>query len=239
MAKTTVKWKEYEHVAWSAGYCRHCQNLEAIRVQDVIEVTAFYFIPVRRRNLGRNGVCDFCERPLDRAISDQLINRWDWVPTDGMPKLLESLGVLGKITLPEPAPDARLRALLSASEEASSLKNVNVLLGLGIGLVAGVALGIPVGILLFDQGIRLGAPDRFGAAAVAVFIGMAVGAILGATIYGWRIRTRTAARKVFRAHNNYSLDVARLSNLSRDYDKRVQLAVDALASKPRGLGGAD
>jgi hypothetical protein len=238
MAKKTVKWNEYRHVAWSAGYCTHCQGLEAIRVQDVVEVLAVYFVPIQRRVVGRNGICDFCERPLDRAVTDQLVDRLDWAPPGGLPKLLASLGSKQELTLPEAPltetqPDVRLRSLLSATQDASSLKNVNIVVGLVAGLIAGVALGIPLGMVLFDHGIRLG-PDRFGTGFAVALIGAVVGSIAGATVYGLMIRTRTATRKVVAACGKYPLDLARLGELARDYNRHVQHAVNVATLERRG-----
>jgi hypothetical protein len=227
--KPKLKWKEYKHVAWSAGYCRHCQNLEAIRVQDIIEDAAIYlFIPVSRRLVGRNGICDLCERPLEKPIAKQLVAQGAWLPTDGMPKLLGLLSIKGKVTLPRASPDARLLSLLSSTATASKLQNVNILPGLIAGVFGGALLGVLLGMLMFGMGIRLGAPDRLGTSMVMFLVGGVTGSAVGAALYGLWIRTRTASRKILLACRKYSLDRARLAELSHDYNRHVQRAARAV-----------
>jgi hypothetical protein len=121
-----------------------------------------------------------------------------------------------------------LLSLLGATATASKLQNVNILPGLIAGAFGGALLGIPLGMLMFGMGIRLGAPDRLGTSMVMFLVGGVTGSVVGGALYGLWIRTRTASRKILFACRKYSLDRAKLVELSHDYNKHVQRAARAV-----------
>jgi hypothetical protein len=225
--RRTIHWKDYQQVGWAIGQCPKCKQVEAVQIRDVIDVTAYYFIPVRRTIVGKDCVCDFCERPLVWSqVSQANIAMHQWMPADGLPALLKSLGVKQKVA-PLPTTDERLHSLLSAVQEASSLKNVSITPGLIVGGLAGITLGIPLGLAAFAVGLRLGVTDRFGHGFLGAAMGAVIGAIVGSATYGWLIRGRTATKRLVATCRRYGLDGTRLCELSAGYKERVQHAARA------------
>jgi hypothetical protein len=220
-------WKTVgHHRAWSVAECRHCQGLEPVRVEERIFTFSLYWIPVVRESKGLVGRCDFCSRAVEVTTTSKSIHLDDWSPPQGLALLMRKLGFTGKVTVRRAPVDERLRSLLDVTQQTTSLWNAQVLSGILIGLCVGVAMGIAVGKLLYAANVRLGT-DQLGMVMISCFVCAWLGAMGGAIIQ-WMINRVTVAKKIVeRAFQAYGIDLARLEELSLEYNHIVQRAVTA------------
>src|SRR5688572_20824408 len=97
-----ISWKtRYDQVAWSFGYCPFCEQLEALRVANAIEVVSIWFVPVSRTVLGTVTFCDFCGRSIAPPHSAKKIGLSEWSPSEGLEALIARLRPSEQIEIPD------------------------------------------------------------------------------------------------------------------------------------------
>jgi hypothetical protein len=221
----------YKHVGWSAGFCSHCRQVEALRIEEEIEVTELYFIPINRKFIDRVARCDFCERWVDFPRSLPGIPLAEWSPAEGLDRLFDRLGPFGAVALPEDNAEARLRSLLAATQTASSLTKVDVSPDLLKGGLLGLAAGIPVGTYLYFHQFARAQLDDFQRVLASIGVALLVGAaggLIGAAVGAVSRPDKVAFRKILAACTKYPVDVHKLEELSHDYSGPVRRAVRAV-----------
>jgi hypothetical protein len=238
-----ISWKTtYEQVAWSAGHCAFCQQLEAVRIENAVEVVSVWFIPVSRHVKGKAGRCDFCERPVNRVIAAQAIALDEWSPSNDLTRLFRRLAPQTGIQLPDKNADGRLHSLLAAARDASSINNLDITFGVTTGGLLGFVTCLLAGIYLFDHGVIRTEMDKMGFVAALVLPGIVVGAIIGAVVHALFKRGRVAFRKINAACRSYGIDTRKLDMLSHSYGRIVRRATRAArdaASYAEMIGGAN
>jgi hypothetical protein len=216
---------KYQHIAWSAGWCSNCGQLEAVRIENAIQVISFYFIPFYRHAVGTVGRCDFCERPIDSVISTVQASLAEWHPQKGLGLLLRQIAPSAQVELPANNAEHRLRSLLASTQRAASINGMDITFGVTTGLIIGPLLTIPLGIYVFDVGLIETHLDRLGVIFLSLFGGLALGAPGGALLQFGLLRRRVAKRKIRDAYSKYKIDLRKLNDLSRDYGRLVRWAV--------------
>ena len=222
-----ISWNTvFEQAGWTVGHCSHCGQLTAVRVDNAVEVVRIYLYPVHRRAMGQVARCDFCERPIRLQRSVPTIGLSEWSPPEGLTALFDTLPPFNEIRPPDRPTTKRLRSLLSAAREAASFYKVNIgdiSISLAVGAVLGGVLAALIGMSLFDAKLVHDPIDRF--VTLCVVIGLAVGASSAGIIAAVFQRVRTAFDKINTACANYEIDVGRLDELSADYGKVIQQAI--------------
>jgi hypothetical protein len=221
----------YRHVAWSAAFCPHCQQVEAARIEDEIEVVELYFIPLSKQVTRQVARCDFCEREVDSVISERQIPLAAWSPAQGLDSLVDGLKPAHAIELPEENSEARLRSLLAATQKAASLQQVDVSSGLLKGGLFGLVPGIPAGLYLYLHPPAPAQLDEFQQVLLSiagVLVCAAAGAVIGAATSAVYKPDQVAFRKILAACTKYPVDIPKLEELSHDYSGPVRRAVRAV-----------
>jgi hypothetical protein len=209
---------------WSVADCAHCQGLEAVRVEEKLFVLSIYLFPIFQDSKGWVGRCDFCGRPVEASTTSQSIGLDEWSPQQRLAPLLRKLGFTGKVRVRRAPVDERLKSFLAATQDATLIKNLNVLLGRGIGFLIGVVLAIPLALVL-AYWVRISEDSvGFFVSFSCVVVGV-IGAIAGGIIHAMLKRVREAKYIIKRNCIDYDVDIQRLSELSLDYNHVVQRAV--------------
>ncbi len=229
-----VSWKTtYRQVAWSVGDCLFCKQLEAVRIEDDIQVVSIWFIPIVQQVTGQSRRCDFCERPIDHHIGVKELPLPEWSPAKGLDALVGELIPSGELQLPDKNSDRRLHSLLGAAADASSINNVDITFGITTGILLGIAVCLPLGIYLFDSGSVKTQLDRLGFAFASILTGIGGGAVIGAIVHAIFKRGKVAFRKIHAACENYALDIDKLEELSQGYGGKIRRAVRAVREHER------
>lgn len=220
-----ISWKTVPHpVAWTIGRCPYCHGLEAIRIEDSVIVVSVNFLPIIRSPTGKQTAsCGFCERAVDLPVALNRIDIASWEPHDGIDALATKLGMNGRAMSMDRNHETRMRSLLSAVEEASTLDRLDISFGLTTGLLLGGVAGGVAGYYIVPP--RLWGMDDVGRVFAGIFAGLVLGAIIGAsflTILRRRSVPFSTLRKVCR---DYQLDPASLLALAGDSPRRVQSAL--------------
>jgi hypothetical protein len=223
-----IRKRRPRHVGWTLGFCYSCGGFEGVRIDDEIEVTSVWFVPVSRTVVGTWTRCDFCDRPTNDLVTSARLGPEEWVPAEGQEALASRLKVEATDLRLEPDRETRLRSLLSAVEESTSLSNLDVSLGITSGMILGGLLGLLVGILIiprFDTGL-----DRLGAAFAGILGGLTLGAVLGgmvAVLVGQRL---VPPRRIRRVLDRYDIPISALEGHAEASGPRTRRAIARLSN---------
>ena len=224
---------EYRPIRWSFGYCGSCEQEGAVIIERIVEVCYVCgFKSVHEDPRGKAARCDFCHRPVEDVSKWKGIPLDDWSPEEGLPTLLTKLGLPVPAALPQATTDARLHALLTSVQRASSLARVELSpIGAVCGAVAGFLAAISVGPWLYENQIVQPQADETGFVIMLCLGGVVAGIILGATVEVLLKRPRGALARIAAAHSKYHIDLERLEELSRTYSRRIRKAVNKVCAK--------
>ena len=194
-------------------------------MERVVRICRLYFcLPVSREIVGQSCRCDFCERPL-APVAGRQVALGEWSPPEGLAALVDRLVPGDRIDVTNRPSEERLHSLLSAVQEASSWKNVDVMPGAIAGIILGIAAGVPIGLLLFDHGLAPQNGNRFGFVFLCVLSSVVIGVVAGSTLGAILGRGRVAFRKIDRACRDYRLDIRRLEDLAEPYGEVIGRAI--------------
>ncbi|HEY2784440.1 MAG TPA: hypothetical protein VGJ05_05640 [Fimbriiglobus sp.] len=189
----------------------------------MFEVTSLYLIPISRSLKGRIYVCDICERTIedDESIGDIKIGGWD--QDDWFAKLWSKLEPDEVVPDHDPNGRERIESLLSATEIALSLSQVDVGAGLITGLIFGVFGSFPICYGLIETK-QVTTKDEFKVYFLGVLLGALFGAILGAIGQYLLWRPRVALRKIRTACRNYAVQSVTLAEVAENHRGIVRRA---------------
>jgi hypothetical protein len=220
-----ISWKKkLEPTGWSLAFCSHCQQLEAMRVEQVVQVVAIWFIPVSGTVEGFVQRCDFCERISELPPPGEGLELDAWRPAEGLDALATRLrGPSGKLAKDIYA-ETRLRSALSSIRESMAFNQLDVTWGIVLGGALGLGLGIGLGVLVYDLGLNPTRADRFGVGMLGGMLMAVAGAVLGAAGWAFVSRRRIAKSRIRRLCREYRLDAARVASLAEDYGEILHRA---------------
>lgn len=217
----------YRQFAWSVGYCPYCEQLEAIRVEEVQIQTSLFLIPVHWEVLGESARCDFCGRAIDPSvIAIDQIAQDEWHPAEGIDVLMDNYTLPEDSDLPEVNSKRRLNSLLSAAQEASSISNLDVTFGATTGPLLGAPICLALGYLLHSSKLIRGDLEQM--LLVSILVGVIGGMPFGALVHALIKRSKVAHRRINIARENYGIDIDLLEDLSQEYNRLVKRTVVAL-----------
>lgn len=217
-----------KQVAWSVIYCPHCQQLEAGRCDEHIQITEIYFIPVSREVSGQGGRCDFCERPASEWMSENTVPLDAWSPAQGLPTLLSLVDMPAATIVPPAESESRLHSLLYAIEEKCAINGMDVRLGLVLGGAIGAGGGGAICALMTQRGFRVGELDALGSIFAAILAGGLAGVILGGCIQILLTRHRIATRCLRESCGRYRIDLKKLQEIAMTHSAMIRRAVRRL-----------
>jgi hypothetical protein len=225
-----IEWRRrYDHIGWSVGFCKHCGQIEAARVEDVVEVVSIWFIPISSTRVGLTAHCDFCSRSIDATLPPPIVTD-AWTPADGLPALFARLSLFVPPLGAEVSSETRLRSLLKSTKKAAKLANVTFAQfwpGALCGIVLGAVLGPIFASNLWERRIP-GGPDLQGATMAGFFLGAVVFGLAGAILNAMLCRGRIAFARLSAAYEKYTFDVRKLDDLAIDYGGPVRRAARRL-----------
>jgi hypothetical protein len=220
--------KTLKQTGWSTCYCRHCQQIEAARCDDIVQTVAIWFVPVVRSVVGRTGRCDFCERIIDQWTSPNSVPVESWEPKQGLDSLIARTGAPAVTPIPAPDSTARLDSLFTSVAGACSMNSLDVTFGISTGAILGAIACSITGGILFQTGFRIGELDLFGSVFGSLLAGGVIGAIIGGGLQIIVSRNRVAQRMIQTAYDNYHLDLKRLKEIAQSHPSIVCRAVNRL-----------
>jgi hypothetical protein len=222
---------EFRPVAWTFGYCDHCDQRGALRLESVLRV--LYYNQVFRVKEECTEViarCDFCERRVGRPTSGRPISFTAWSPPDGLAVLIEKLGLPSPVAPLPRATDTQLRSLLASVEEVSAKTKVSPV-GAVIGGVAGLVLGVTGALLLWSARVAIPPLNEHSLVLILGCAGAAGGTFSGAMVESRVRRNRRAVAMIAAAHAKYRIDLFRLSELSEMYSRSIQKAIRTVSER--------
>jgi hypothetical protein len=117
--------------------------------------------------------------------------------------------------------DQKLRSLLSATRESTSINSLDVTFGISTGAVVGAALSIPLSLYAFDNRLAPIGLDQFGFVFLCLMIALVFGAVSGGAISFLATSRRVAREKLSAACQKYPIEFARLNETTALYGHRV------------------
>lgn len=226
-----INWHiEYGALYWSWGYCNACQDYGAVRLQDFTKRLYLNgLIPMGRGEKGKVAHCDFCRRGIEQVWNWEGIPWTDWSPPQGVATLARKCDVPDNYLSTDLSSEARLHSLLSSAKQSAALTRMalgprGILLGVAIGLV----VTLPLAMFLYETKLVRPQMTELGFTLLFCLLGVLPGALIGAVVECLRKREQSALKRLAEAYSNYPFDLQRLEELSRDYNKGVQKAVQAL-----------
>ncbi|HJT32384.1 MAG TPA: hypothetical protein VJ783_10105 [Pirellulales bacterium] len=151
------------------------------------------------------------------------MNRLDiasWEPREGIEGLATRLEMNWHALPTERNPETRLRSLLSAVTEASSMDRLDISFGLTTGLLLGGVAGGLIGYYIVPP--RLWGMDDIGRVFAGIFAGLTIGAIVGASLLAIIRRRSVPFRRLRKVCRDYRLDPAVLLALAGDSPRRIR-----------------
>jgi hypothetical protein len=215
-------------IAWSVIYCPYCQQLEAGRCDEYIQVTSIWFIPVSRDVSGRGGRCDFCERPASQWMSTNSVPIKAWAPNHGIAKLFSLLQMPSETPIPSSESEARLHSLLSSIEEKCAFNGMDVRLGLALGGILGAAACGGTLAVLVQRGFRIGELDGLGTIFASILVGGLLGVILGGALQIVFTRHSVATRQLREAYARHGIDLKKLQEIAVTHSTMIRRALRRL-----------
>lgn len=216
----------YKHVAWSGTRCPHCEIYEALRVDEMSKVILLFWKAIHKRKKGLVARCDLCERPLPLPPNAVLIPVEAWHRSHGLASLFDLLAPDIEIQISDRLSETTMQSLLTSVSAATSLGNMHIIpLTLLPGGFVGLAVGILLGMLIYDKGWVTTHFDRFGFVALIGLIGFVLGALLGAAWYAVLRGRKLGSRMILKACTKYEVDLTRLELLAANYPPRVRMVV--------------
>jgi hypothetical protein len=209
---------------WSFGYCRHCEQHGAIRIESFKHTLYLNLIIRLSDQYATITRCDFCERRLDLPANRAVIAYSAWSHEEGLPALLLRLGLPPSSAPSTPMTDIQLHSLLSSVQQASVSLTLGPLL-IFLGMLVGLILGTAAGYFVFRDQPIAEPRDRTLYICVTGAMGACAGALLAAFVDALFRRNRKATSLIASAYARYRIDLFRLSVLSQSYSKRIQKAV--------------
>lgn len=216
---------DYQQSDWSVGWCPHCKDMGAVRIENVLRVFCLNSIPISQEQLGKAARCDFCEGQINSAVLFGAIPVSLWSPAAGLPSLCDQIGV----ALPEgwlnQMPDTRLHALLRNIRRSCSMNKVGVLYGMILGPILVLIIAIPVALFAFRRGLVQVRVDETGFTILCMLIAVLVGVIAGAFVEFLIMRRRIARSKIRSVYERYGVDLQRLDAVAECHGGNVRRAI--------------
>jgi hypothetical protein len=214
-----VSWKTvHRPFAWTIGTCPHCSAVNAVRVDELAQQFAVYFVPIYSSTVGYQCKCDLCQRPLADVLPEKRLGLADWNYSLGLPYLSEKLGLP-----PPPRPedgDAVIDSLLRSVTENTKLDAVDISLGLTTGCILGALIGAAIGYTVLPT--YLIQMDALGCVFAGILGGLLLGGIIGASVAALVRRHSLPYQLITAAMKNYSLSGDRIASLGDKYPMRVR-----------------
>jgi len=204
-----------ESKGWIAYRCPNCEKVQPFMCADNVRTEHLYYVlDVTEKKVGEVLTCGFCLMSLSLEKGTTIKVDPDWTPEDGLQVLADRTNPeLGRIETDSGRTDAERRAVMRAVCAAASTLTTEAGPGMGLGALAGAGLGTLVGWGFHATGWS-GYPqeDMFKPMVIAGAVGLALGALVGAWLWGRR-RTRKLMRKVLREFmERHDLDPEKLWN---------------------------
>jgi hypothetical protein len=213
-------------VGWTLGVCASCGGPEAVRIEEIHEVTRLYFIPISRHLVGMQWLCDLCERPVDQVVNSTRLEVGDWSAGSGLDDLVRRLGLdVSLIKVPRD-PTQRARSFLQSVEIATSASQVGSGLGAVLGLIAGGLVGAAVGRSLPREVFP--DMDDLGRLFLGIGVGLLLGVVAGALILSLVKRGGIAYQRLQDAVAHRGLRLSELESLTEQAPPRIRNALRRL-----------
>ena len=214
-----ISWKTVHRPhAWTIGMCPYCSAVNAIRVDEIADQIAIYFVPVISTANGHVCKCDLCQRPIANQLPDKRLALAEWDHSLGLIHLSQKLGLP---TPPQPAdPESRIESLLSSVTESTKLDTLDISYGLTTGGILGVLIGAAIGYMVLPANLRQ--LDALGCLFAGILGGLLIGGIFGASVAAVLRKRSVPFQLISAALKNYSLNSDRTVQLAEKYPRRVR-----------------
>jgi hypothetical protein len=224
---------KYGALYWSWGYCTSCQDYGPARVQDFTETLYLNgIIPLSKGKKGKVAHCDFCRRRIEQVWNWEGIAWTDWSHHDGLAALGQRCGIPATLMPADLSAEARLHSLLSSVAQNASLTRMSLSFrGVLGGVILALLVAIPLAMFLYENKVVQPQLDEAGFTMTVAVVSMLPGAILGALTECVLRKSRGVRAQLAEAYRNYPFDLFRLEELSHQYSKAVQKAVQALCDE--------
>ena len=214
-----VSWKTvHRPFAWTIGTCPHCSAVNAVRIDELAQQFAVYFVPIYSSTVGYQCKCDLCQRPLADVLPEKRLALAEWNYSLGLPYIAEKIGLP-----PPPRPedgDAVINSMLSSVTESTRINSLDVSLGLTTGCILGALIGAVIGYTILPK--CLIQMDALGCIFAGILGGLLLGGIIGASVATFVRRQSLAYQLISAAMKNYSLSGERIVSLAEKYPLRVR-----------------
>ena len=227
-----IRWTyKYRQTGWSIGFCSSCKQPGPARVDDVIEVVSINLLPISRSIIGKIQRCDFCERPVDSVATKRSVDVGEWSHDQGQTALAELVAPAWKGKVSARASQQRLISLLSAAQARSTMNNVDVVPGLTVGLLVGIAIAVFAVMKMASarepQPAGVAPPVRVQE-ALWILGPPLIGLILGGFVNVLHAARRIPLQMIEAACRGYEVDYRELRELAPHYAARVRRAVESV-----------
>jgi hypothetical protein len=228
-----VSWKSVPRpFAWTLGVCPYCQLAVPIRVDEVFQQVAIYFVPIISTSEGFQCHCSLCDRMIWAGLPEHRIPRAEWTPESGIVALGERL----KVPAPNQGIDEHgIHSLLTAITQSTLLNSLDISFGLTSGCILGALTGAVVGYFKLPQ--FLPQMDQLGCVFAGILGGLLFGGLTGATSDAVRQRRSIPFQRIKAAILNFSIAPELIIRMADAYPLRIRSAAlrarDAAILLPR------
>ncbi len=220
---------EYKPFGWSFGYCPSCQSDTPTTREREFQAVGAGGRPLWRTLVASVERCDFCQRLIDTGADNNsdLVGIHEWSPSQGIPTLLNCLGIPPPYPIVDFNAPTRLRSLLTAAQDFPTRRVINT-----IGLILGAIFGFFASVVCFCPFNHFSAElGTIGGLPTIMFIGALVGSVIGSLI-NFRIeRNRSARKLIVRAYKQYNIDLHAVYLASAEYSNWLQKVAQSVQAK--------
>ena len=197
---------------WFAMECPECECVRAFLCEANVMSEQLYFINVREKDVGDIVTCDFCGSSfaLDKGVDVRTDS--EWRPGQPLQVLVDSTAPeFGEVQETGPT-DEQLVTLLTCIKKKGSMLKADAMPGIILGCIAGVAVCLPLGMLLRAVGVEFG-EDGVAQGMFSVIAGLLVGSIGGSILWN-RHKARKLGRQLLtEAIMKHKLDRGQLAKV--------------------------
>ena len=215
-----VSWKSVARpFAWTLGDCPYCQLAVPIRVDEVFQQVAIYFIPIICTSEGFQCHCSLCDRMIAAGLPEHRIPVAEWAPESGFVVLADRLKA--------PAPHQEIgehviHSLLSAITQSTLLNSLDISFGLTSGCLLGASIGAVISYFLLPP--YLPQLDQLGCVFAGILGGLLVGGLAGAMIDAIRKRRSIPFQRIKAAILNFPIALELIIRMADAYPLRIRSA---------------
>lgn len=208
--------REVRPKGWTAWQCNQCKRVLPFRVYDRHASHSFYFVEVWSSH-DIFAVCNFCENAIGFSERPRILQKWN--EEMGVQALVDATcPELGQVDAAVKPTETQMKALLNSLSRWAGQGNYTQEVGLGI--VAGGILGIPIGMgigwLLHKMGAMNNIKEGQGLMIGLFAFGCCIGCAIAGWIYDARRRYRRRLRQALEgAIERHQLDVTVFLNVAQ------------------------